>query len=63
LGDDPEAGRVAIVANEYKSLLDSRVEHKYIEIGGDYHFGFVTGENIKGRVVEVGTYAIKTSSQ
>ena len=59
LGDDPAAGKIATIINEYASLLDSRIEHKYLEIGKSYSFVFSTGVlPVEATILEIGTYTI-----
>ena len=60
LGDDPAAGKIATVINEYRSLLDSRLEKRFFELGGEYNFMLLNGEQLRATVLEVGTYTILT---
>ena len=58
LGDDPAAGKIATIINEYASLLDSRIEHKYLELGKSYRFALLNGEPLLAKILEIGTYTI-----
>lgn len=63
LGDDPAAGKVATIINEYESVINSRLEHKFLEVGKKYQFNLITEQFIEATILEVGTYAIEVQTE